>query len=168
MQRHSSVYEEPQMPSDSNKPFLEKLLAAVLDAIAFETQRPEIYQSFTLDPTLAALAYGFVFAQRVMLSFNLHSSTLPELAAMASHKLWNFWDIAIDISISLPRESVEEVLHKLCMKTFDTFPSPGIYPICAHFMLASAFREQTSARLLHLLDGSSEAADTAARSRICL
>jgi hypothetical protein len=166
MQRHSSVYAEPRMPTDANKGFLEKLLVAVLDAIAFETQSVSVYQSFTLDPTLASLFRGFVLAQRVMLSFNLHSSAIPALEPMASHQLWNIWDIAIDICISLEGEPAEVLLYDLCMKTFDAFASPGVYPICTHFMLVPAFRDATSKRLLRLLDESTGAADIAARSSL--
>jgi hypothetical protein len=101
-----------------------------------------------------------------MLGFNIHSSALPELKPMASHTLWNVWDIAIDFCTTLESGAAEPMLYDICMKTFETFPSPGVYPIYTHFMLMPAFAVDTSARLLALIDNNPAAADMAARSNL--
>jgi hypothetical protein len=137
-----------------------------LDAIAFETQSETVYKSFTLDPTVASLFRGFVLAQRVMLSFNLHSPALPAIASMSSHQLWNIWDIAIDVCISLEGAPAETMLYDLCTKMFDFFPTPGVCPTMTHFMLFPAGRAATTARLRRMLDEVPGAADVAALSSL--
>jgi hypothetical protein len=165
-QRHASVYDAPRMPSDANRAFLERFLAAVLDAIAFETQAAAAYQAWTLDPAVGALFRGFALAQRVLLAFNLHASALPELRPMAAHALWDVWDIAIDIAIALDSEPAQALLFELCVQTFDEFPSPGVYAIYAHFMRTPAFAADAAARLLAMLDAAPGAAGVAARSAL--
>jgi hypothetical protein len=166
MQRHSSVYDEPRMPPAPNRPFLEKFLVSILDAITFETQPADLYHSYTLDPTVNSLFRGFALAQRVLLSFNLHACALPEVRPMASHPLWDVWDIAIDIATSLEQEPAETMLYQLCVQTFDAFPSPGVYPLYTHFMLSSPFRADAAGRLLRLLDENADAGGIAARSTL--
>ena len=53
MQRHSTVYDEAQLPNEENKEFLFGFLYALLDAIAFESQPSSVYEKFTADPTIA-------------------------------------------------------------------------------------------------------------------
>ncbi|OHT17112.1 hypothetical protein TRFO_12625 [Tritrichomonas foetus] len=166
MQRHSTVYDQPRMPSDENKEFLYGFLYALLDAIAFESQPSNIYEQFTADPTMASLFRGFVLAQRVMVSFNIHSSALPELNLMAYHSLWNAWDLAIDFCITLPTEQATKMLYNLCIETFESFSSPGIFPILSYFLKTPSLAEIAAQNLLEFIDRSAESTMSAARSNL--
>jgi hypothetical protein len=164
-QRHSSLCDTPVLPSDSVSPFLRGFLNAILDAIAFETQPSTVYQAFTTDPALGALFRGFVLAQRVMLSFNIHSVTLPAVKPMASHPLWHVWDIAIDLCTTMA-DDAESTLFSLCMSTFEAYPSQGIYPIYLFFLTLPAFRAETSRQFFRLLDENERAAASAVRANL--
>jgi hypothetical protein len=52
------------------------------------------------------------------------------------------------------------------MKTFEAYPSPGVYPIYSHFIVMPAFRAAASAKLLSIMDGDPAAASVAARSNL--
>ena len=164
--RHSAVYDMPVNPSKESDGFLQLFLNALLDTICFDSQEPSLYEAYTLDPTLAALFRGFALAQRVMLSFNIHCSSVPALRPMADHKLWSVWDTAIDLCSSLPKETAETMLYQLCMDTFRNCPSAGVIPLYTNFMMSPDFREPTAKQLLQLLDDSDGVAEIAARSNL--
>lgn len=152
MQRHSTVYDEAQLPNEENKEFLFGFLYALLDAIAFESQPSNVYEKFTADPTIAQLFKGFALAQRIMVSFNIHSSALPELNQMAYHPLWNAWDLAIDFCQTLPTDQATKLLYKLCRDTFESFESPGIFPILTYFLKTDTISDLAAKDLLEFID----------------
>lgn len=153
VQKHSTIYEEPKRPKEENNQFLSGFLHAILDAIAYETQDLNTYQAFTKDPAIATLFRGFALAQRVMLSFNVHSRAIPELQQMAYHSFWDVWDIAIDCCITLDEASAIPMLYNLCIETFETFSSPGIFPIYSYFMKIPSHSLAAALHLLEFLDG---------------
>ena len=164
--RHASLFEHAVEPDVQNTKFLEGFLTSLLTAISFETQTATVYESYTVDPTLSALLRGFVLAERVMLSFNIHSSAFPELSPMTENSLWNIWDIAIDLCASMPRETAEQMLYDLCMDTFSECPSEGVIPIYTHFLRMPRFKEKTARQLLILMDAHKGFAETGARSNL--
>lgn len=166
MQRHSTVYDQPKMPNVENKEFLQGFLDALLDAIAFESQPSNVYEQYNVDPTIAALFKGFVLAQRVMVSFNIHSTAIPELNLMAYHPLWNAWDLAIDFCITLPTEQATKLLYNLCIETFESFASPGIFPILSYFLKTPQLSDVAAKNILSFLDQSVESLQAASRSNL--
>jgi hypothetical protein len=100
-----------------------------------------------------------------MLSFNIHSVTLPAVKPMASHPLWHVWDIAIDLCTTMA-EDAESTLFSLCMSTFEAYPSQGIYPIYLFFLTLPAFRAETSQKFFKLLDENDRAAPAAVRANL--
>lgn len=169
MQRHSTVYDTPRAPSDENKEFLSNFLNCLLDAIAYETQKLSLYQAYTTDPAIATLFRGFVLAQRVMLSFNIHSTAFPQLELMDYHSFWDVWDIAIDCCITLSKEDSISTLYNLCIETFDSFGTPGIFSIYGCFITQTpSFSEKASKHLLKYLDSESgeKMIDSAASSSL--
>ena len=164
--RNAGLFERPIDPSPENAQFLESFLMSLLNAISFESQQAEVYEAFTVDPTLSALLHGFVLAQRVMLSFNIHSIAFPALNPMGENSLWNIWDIALDMCAALPKETAEQMLYELCMDTFSECPTEGVIPIFTHFLTIPRLREQTARQLLILMDAHSSFAETGARSSL--
>ncbi|OHS94815.1 hypothetical protein TRFO_39004 [Tritrichomonas foetus] len=166
MQRHSTVYDQPRLPNEENKEFLTGFLNALLDAIAFESQSLSVYKAYTEDPTMAALFRGFVLAQRVMLSFNIHSTALPDLQQMSYHSFWDVWDIAIDCCITLATDAAILMLFNLCIETFETFSSPGIFPIYGYFIQTPSISEKAALELLKFLENNPNMIDSAASSNL--
>lgn len=164
--RHSAVYDMPVKPSKECDGFLRLFLSALLDTICFDSQQLDVYESYTLDPTVASLFRGFALAQRVMLSFNIHCSSVPALRPMAGHSLWSVWDTAVDLCSSLPKDNAETMLYQLCMDTFKNLPSAGMIPIYTNFMLTPAFADATAMQLLQLLDDNEGVPEIAARSNL--
>lgn len=169
MQRHSTVYDTPRLPNDENKEFLSSFLNSLLDAIAYESQKLSLYQAYTADPAIATLFRGFVLAQRVMLSFNIHCTAFPQLENMDYHPFWDVWDIAIDCCITLSKEDAISMLFNLCVETFDSFGSPGIFAIYGCFITQTPSLSETAAKhLLKYLDSEkgAEMIDSAAASSL--
>ncbi|KAK8882111.1 hypothetical protein M9Y10_044751 [Tritrichomonas musculus] len=166
MQHHSTVYDQPKLPNVENKEFLEGFLDALLDAIAFESQPSNVYEQYNIDPTISALFKGFVLAQRVMASFNIHSTAIPELNLMTYHPLWNAWDLAIDFCITLPTEQATKLLYNLCIETFESFTSPGIFPILTYFLKTPTLSNIAAKNILSFIDQNPEALQAASRSNL--
>ena len=145
---------------------LQGFLDALLDAIAFESQPSNVYEQYNVDPTIAALFKGFVLAQRVMVSFNIHSTAIPELNLMAYHPLWNAWDLAIDFCITLPTEQATKLLYNLCIETFESFASPGIFPILSYFLKTPSLSDIAAKNILSFLDQNEESLKAASRSNL--
>ncbi|KAH0793243.1 regulatory-associated protein of mTOR isoform X3 [Histomonas meleagridis] len=166
IQRHASVLGEHQIPEEYRE-CLSPFLDAILDAIAFETQTPKIYESYTLDPTIAHLFRGFLLAQRVMFSFNKHCSAYPNIEFVTEHLFWHVWDIAVDFCLNLTFEKALQKLFDLCMGTFKTFSSPGVFAIYTYFIKTERFSEKAAETLFDFLDQSSiETLNAAASSSL--
>ena len=152
MRRHNKIYNDPLMPTDECLQFLKNFFHAVLSAILYDSQDYETYQMYTRDPSVASLARGFVLAQRVMLSFNIHPVALPPLESMESHPLWSFWDIALDCGISMDLEECSNMVFKLFVDSFKRFPNRYFYPIFTFFLQTDNFHLKTAQILLNYLD----------------
>lgn len=154
LQRHSPIFTEQKITGEKSNRFLSVFLSFILDAIGFETQTPEIYSTCANDSILETLFRGFLLAQRVMHSFNIHCSAYPEIKSANDHPFWGVWEIAIDFCLTLPLEKASTKLFNLCMNTFETCPSPGIFSIYSFFIKTEKFKEEASTRLLNYLDKS--------------
>lgn len=164
--QNSSIFEEKKQPPEESLEFLNNLFMSILDSILFDTQTKATFDAFSRDPSINQITRGFVLAQRVMLSFNLHSSALPELKPMASHHLWEFWDVALDFSITLSQEEAIAMVFQLFVFSFKKFPKNGYFPLFSFLIKIPNFHEQVCDVLLNYLDSSEGSADIAARSSI--
>lgn len=152
-----------------NAKFLKKMLDAILEAICFDTQDPSTFDLFTRDPAIRVLFKGFALAQRVMLSYNLHPSTYPELKPMMGHVLWSFWDIVIDTCMTLPSVTAKKSIFNLFIKTFEMYPETGsgYFPLFAFFIGIPEVHEETALKLFAYLDSSPpEISERASRTEL--
>ena len=143
--------------------FLKEFLDGLLYTIAFETQPPEVCEMLTRDPAIAALFKGFVLAQRIMLSYNIHPQSIPELRLMSSHPLWNTWDIALDMSASMTKKMTVQMIFDLIIETFMSYPTNGLLPLFSFFLKQPMLQEDTANQLFNYMDSTNGAAETASR-----
>ncbi|OHS97352.1 hypothetical protein TRFO_36447 [Tritrichomonas foetus] len=166
MRRHNKIYADPLMPTDESLLFLKQFFHAVLSAIFYDSQKYEIYQKYTRDPSVASLARGFVLAQRVMLSYNIHPVALPALESMENHPLWSFWDTALDCGITMELDECSTMIFNLFVDSFNRYPHQQYYPIFSFFLRTQNFHVQTAKILLDYLDHNKNAAELAAMSSL--
>ena len=162
---HSNVLEFENSAVNNNKDVIKKFLDAFLDAILFDSQISAIYEKFAFDTSVFALARGFVLAQRILNSFNIHPSTYPELKNMSSHPLWGMWDTAIDCFLTMPLDRSMITVFKIFSKSFSSFPSTDSLPIFS-FYLRTEFHQDAVHLLLNFIDSTEGAASTCSRSSI--
>lgn len=109
----------PGVLSDRRTPLgeLNWIFTAITDTIAWTSlPRPLFNKLFRHDLMIAALFRNFLLAKRVMPWYNCHPISDPELpASIATHPLWNSWDLAMD-----------EVLSKLVNVLKNTPPSSDL------------------------------------------
>ena len=154
------------MPPEESREFLNDLFMSILDSILFDTQNVNVIQAFTKDPAMAQLTRGFVLAQRVMLSFNLHPVVLPDLKPMAGHHLWEFWEIALDFAVTMNTEEALSMIFKLFVSSFKRFPNTGYFPIFSFFLRKPSFHDEICKILFDYLDSTDGAAENAAHSSV--
>ncbi|KAH0793461.1 regulatory-associated protein of mTOR isoform X1 [Histomonas meleagridis] len=168
MRQHNSIYNEPRAPDKSLMTLLEKMFASILESILFDTQTQTNVELFVKDPSIALLTRGFILAQRVMLSFNLHPVSIPALKPMASHPLWDFWDIAVDFAITLPEEEAGEMIFKLFIESFRKFPNSGYFPLFSFLLKMQKFSQEAAKVLFDYLDSDENILISASRSGIAM
>lgn len=152
MQRHNNIYNHPLMPTEECLSFLKNFFHSILSAIFYDSQNYSLYQVYTRDPSVAALARGFVLAQRVMLYFNIHPVALPSLESMDNHPLWSFWDIALDCGITMEVEECSNMIYKLFVDSFNRYPNRSFFPIFAFFLKTQEFHQKAATVLLEFID----------------
>lgn len=163
--RHSCVF---KIEEETNQPnyFLKKFLNALLDAIAFDTQPPSLYDKFAMDPAMTQLARGFILSMRIMQSFNLHPVSIPEHKPTSSHDLWLFWDTALDCSLAMSDQEASTMIFSMFIKSFRSFPSVGVMPLFSFFITRSEFCDMAVSTLIDFLDQHGDLAVYATRSNI--
>lgn len=166
LRQHESIYLNQKMPDEKHKAFLKEFLDALLDAIAFDTQSPQVIEPFVRDPSIASLTRGFVLSQRVMLLFNLHPTSTPDLKPMDSHRLWEYWDLALDFSITLSEDDSKKMVFDLFITSFEKFPRSGYFPLFSFFLKIPDFHEHAANALFKYLDNTDMVSEIAARSTI--
>lgn len=152
LRRHNKIYTNPQLPSSPVLDFLTHFFHSVLLAILYDTQPYHLYQLYTRDPSIAALARGFALAQRVFLSYNTHPISIPRLESMEDHSLWSFWDIALDCGITLEIDQCSKMIFKLFSDSFTHYPTRSFYPIFSFFLETSEYHIKAATILLEYLD----------------
>lgn len=162
---HSGIIEAENNATKESPERLISFLNSILDSILFDTQSQDTYNRYLVDPAVFSLARGFVLAQRVMSSFNIHPLSLPELKPMESHPLWGLWDTTLDCAIALNSSQMSSTIFSLVTTSFDAFPSTSLFPIFAHF-LTTEYHFQIAQRLLQFIDSVEGAATIAAHSTI--
>ena len=166
LQQHSKMYDTNKTPIPENVDFLKGFLYAILDAIAFESQQLASYQMYTADEAIAQMFYGYILAQRVLLSFNVHTSAVPEIQTADYHPFWNIWDIAIDCSITLEKDDAISTLYNLFIESFRTISSPGFFSLFSYFINMPSIAKNALDELLHLLNNNSNLIEMAASSKL--
>lgn len=180
--QHNSVFTEQLMPIEEHHDFLLSLFNSILDSIIFETQEgEEICNEIVIEmnskshhghsnskknktstqflnmisPTIASLTKGFAVAQRVMLSFNLHPTAIPELRPMATNHLWEFWDLVLDFAatVSKPGE-LEKMVFALFIESFKKFPRLAHIPMFSLWIEKECFADIACQSLLEFLEAS--------------
>ena len=149
-----------------NKKFLKPFFMAILESICFETQDKQTFEMFTKDPAVASMFKGFALAQRVMMSYNLHPTTIPELKPMTSSILWSYWEVAVDASSTLSKAASRQMIFDIFMKTFSTYPTIGTLPIFSFFLKIPEVHDEAASRLFVYMDTNEEVALAAARTDI--
>ena len=166
IRRHSCVFEVTESDSCLSNTFIKQFFFALLETIAFDTQPLSLFETFSKDPAMLALARGFILAQRIMQSFNLHPMSIPELQNTSSNDLWNFWDTALDCSLSMPEEEAAHMIFELFLDSFNTYPSPTLMPLFSYFITVPDFRDEAVQTLFQFLDSHPDITEIAAKSNI--
>lgn len=166
MRRHGCVLANSGDENKINTDFMEPFLDAVLESIAFDAQNPGDFEQFSKDPSVATLARGFVLSQRIMQSFNIHSSCYPELKGMASHPLWGFWDTAIDCALTMTHKDASKMIFGYFSTTFKAFPTTGVFPLFSFALKHNSFHNEAVDILLNYIDTVEGATKVAARSNL--
>ncbi|CAF1139118.1 unnamed protein product [Adineta steineri] len=76
------------------------IFTAVTDTIAWNSLPKDIFQRlFRQDLLVASLFRNFLLAERIMRSYGCHVCSRPALPPMFEHRLWNAWDMALDLCL---------------------------------------------------------------------
>ena len=164
--RHSCVFNVPEHIENDQNSFIKQFFLALLESIAFDTQPASVFETFNKDPAMLSLSRGFILAQRVMQSFNLHPLSIPAMKPTSSHDLWFFWDTAIDCALKMNESEASEMIFDIFIKTFNNYPSNGLMPMFSFFITRPEFREKTVVTLLKYIDSHSDITELAAKSSI--
>lgn len=162
---HSNVIEQEGCATQKSPHIIQKFLETILEAILFDSQSQSVFDKFHLDPSVFTITRGFVLAQRIYNSFNLHPSTFPELKNMSNHDLWGMWDTALDCFLTMPLERSLSTVFNLFSKSFANFPTTDTLPIFSFFMNTD-FHRDAEKILLNYIDKTENAASTLARTSI--
>ncbi|EAY16683.1 hypothetical protein TVAG_066880 [Trichomonas vaginalis G3] len=162
---HNGIIEAENNGTKDSKERLIRFLNAILDSILFDSQTQDTYYRFSIDPAVLTLARGFVLAQKVLSSFNIHPISIPELKPMESHPLWALWDTTLDCAIALNTSQMSSMIFSLVTTSFDSFPSTSLFPIFAYF-LSTEHHYHIAQRLLQYIDSTEGAATIASHSTI--
>ena len=167
-QNHCSIFASspPEEERLRNEKLMKQLLNVILEAICFDSQDRETFELFTRDPAISAMFRGFALAQRVLMSYNIHPSTIPELKPMMTSVLWDYWDLAVDTCTTLPKHAAQETIFLLFMKTFDTYPKLGSLPIFSFFLNITRLHDDAAQHLFSYMDSTPEAAETASHTTL--
>jgi regulatory associated protein of mTOR len=77
------------------------IFTAITDTIAWSRLPRELFKKlFRQDLMVAALFRNFLLAERVMRKFNCTPKSYPELPPTYDHKLWDSWDLAVEMIIA--------------------------------------------------------------------
>ena len=164
--RHqSTVLERDNNETITDREEFAKFFDAILESIFFDSQDTSTYEKFSKDPALFKIAKGFLLAQRILSSFSIHPSSLPEIKLATSHDLWRFWDTALDCALSMQADYVMDTIYQMLCTTFDSFPTTSVIPLFSYF-LTTRFQQDVSLRLLKFIDSLDGIAAIAARSSL--
>ena len=73
------------------------IFTAITDTIAWDTLPSSDFQKlFRQDLLVASMFRNFLFAKRMMRSFNCEPQSYPSLPDTSSHRLWKSWDLAVE------------------------------------------------------------------------
>lgn len=159
---NSQIYNSKKVINEKSYKFLEEFLLDLLDSILFESQTALIYNTYTKDPAMASLARGFILAQVVMGTFNIHPIAQPEIKYSAKHQLWDMWEVTIDLSSTLSETETQLLVYEIYEKCF---PKCGI-SFFSYFIKQHNTLSMASKTLLDYVDTNEWALETVSRSSI--
>lgn len=86
------------------------IFTAITDTIAWTTlPQPLFRKFFRQDLMVAALLRNFLLSQRIMVAYNCHPQSYPQLPDTTRHPLWASWDLAIEMALAqLPKLEEKE------------------------------------------------------------
>ena len=166
IRRHSCVFEIPDSNSCLSNTFIKQFFYALLETIAFDTQPLSLFETFSKDPSMLALARGFILAQRIMESFNLHPMSIPELQSSSTNDLWNFWDTVLDCAINMSEDESARMVFRLFIESFNRYPSLTLLPLFSYFITVPDFKDEAVQTLLQFIDSHPESIEIASKSNI--
>lgn len=86
------------------------IFTAVTDTIAWNTLPRELFHKlFRQDLLVASLFRNFLLAERVMRSYNCTPVSSPRLPPTYMHRMWQAWDLAVDICLSQLPDVIENL-----------------------------------------------------------
>jgi hypothetical protein len=146
---------------------LQGLFNALVDAIAVDSVSGDDHDLlFRRDSAVTGLCRGFLLAQRILSYFHLTCQSIPAISNCGRHMFWDFWEIAVDMSVS-NRCDVNEAIFDILMKSFTNEPFPSAFPVLAYFMGIPQFHLRVVDALLKNIDEVANPADSPiARSQI--
>ena len=162
--KKESDFESKYPLTNNQRRFLESFFIAVLDSIILEAQGSEL-QNMKV-PSVASLTRGFALSQRILKLFNVHPSTVPFLKPMDSSELWEFWDLVLDLSMSLNDDECEKTVFNLFISSFQRFPFNGLIPIFAFWIGRTNFHDQSCKTFIKYIDDDPYSAAIAVRTSI--
>lgn len=86
------------------------IFTAVTDTIAWNTLPRDIFRKlFRQDLMVAALFRNFLLSQRIMRTYGCHPISVPAMADIHDHPMWESWDLAMEMVLAqLPRMMASE------------------------------------------------------------
>ncbi|KAL1130820.1 hypothetical protein AAG570_012061 [Ranatra chinensis] len=77
------------------------IFTAITDTIAWNTLPRDLFQKlFRQDLLVASLFRNFLLAERIMRSYDCCPVSSPELPPTFQHRMWQAWDLALDLSLA--------------------------------------------------------------------
>ena len=87
--------------NQKEKDDLQSLLRAITDAIAADNLQPFMFkQLFRRDRMISLLFQHFILAEHLLHQYGIHPRSYPSLPPMATHTLWNSFDMELSIWVS--------------------------------------------------------------------
>lgn len=167
LRRESLAFSTTQSSSNIvENSFLKSFFFALLKAILYASQSKEVFELYSNDPAMLKLAEGFLLAQRILQSFNIHPVCYPALSPTYSHELWAFWDIAVDISMSTISSDAQSTVFELFLESFRNFPSSSVLPLFSFFLTVPVFQKEAAATLKKYLGSANDPSSEASKCSI--
>lgn len=100
------------------------LLSAITDAIAADYLKPATFNTiFRKDRFLASVYRNFLLAEYLLLQYDIHPVSYPELPVMCHHPLWQQWNAIMDVFLTSNLTPVPSVCNDFFYRAAQSFTS---------------------------------------------